>query len=104
MFTLGLKETCGHLCIPELSVFPNKHGPSKPLKDLRRSWARALKDAGLRYFWLYDLRHTLASRLTQAGARDRSPLPLTHRLVSAAWSIAFSSSRTAHGSPASTPT
>jgi integrase len=34
---------------------------------LRRSWANALKDAGLRYFWLYDLRHTLASRLTQAG-------------------------------------
>jgi integrase len=43
------------------------HDPSKPLKDLRRSWANALKDAGLQYFWLYDMRHTLASRLTQAG-------------------------------------
>jgi integrase len=54
---------------PKLSsyVFPNMHDPSKPLKDLRRSWAKALKDAGLQYFWLYDLRHTLASRLTQAG-------------------------------------
>jgi len=54
---------------PEFSsyVFPNVHDPSKPLKDLRRSWANALKDAGLQYFWLYDLRHTLASRLTQAG-------------------------------------
>ncbi len=54
---------------PEFSsyVFPNMHDPSKPLKDLRRSWAKALKDAGLQYFWLYDLRHTLASRLTQAG-------------------------------------
>ena len=54
---------------PEFSsyVFPNMHKPSKPLKDLRRSWAKALKDAGLQYFWLYDLRHTLASRLTQAG-------------------------------------
>jgi integrase len=41
--------------------------PSKPLKDLRRSWAKALKDAGMEYFWLYDLRHTLASRLSQAG-------------------------------------
>jgi integrase len=48
-------------------VFPSMHDPSKPLKDLRRSWAKALKDAGLQYFWLYDLRHTLASRLTQAG-------------------------------------
>jgi integrase len=27
-----------------------------------------LKDAGLQYFWIYDLQHTLASRLTQAGA------------------------------------
>jgi integrase len=54
---------------PEFSsyVFPNMNDPSKPLKDLRRSWAKALKDAGLQYFWLYDLRHTLASRLTQAG-------------------------------------
>ena len=54
---------------PEFSsyVFPNPHDPSKPLKDLRRSWANALEDAGLQYFWLYDLRHTLASRLTQAG-------------------------------------
>jgi len=54
---------------PEFSsyVFPNMYEPSKPLKDLRRSWAKALKDAGLEYFWIYDLRHTLASRLTQAG-------------------------------------
>jgi integrase len=54
---------------PEFSayVFPNMHAPSKPLKDLRRSWAKALRDAGLQYFWLYDLRHTLCSRLTQAG-------------------------------------
>jgi integrase len=54
---------------PEFSsyVFPSMHDPSKPLKDLRRSWAKALEDAGLQYFWLYDLRHTLASRLVQAG-------------------------------------
>jgi len=54
---------------PEFSphVFPSMRDPSRPLKDLRRSWAKALKDAGLQYFWLYDLRHTLASRLTQAG-------------------------------------
>ena len=48
-------------------VFPNMRDPSKPLKDLRRSWAKALKDTGIEYFWLYDLRHTLASSLTQAG-------------------------------------
>ncbi|MGC2182601.1 MAG: tyrosine-type recombinase/integrase [Terriglobales bacterium] len=58
---------------PEFSsyVFPSLHDPSKPLKDLRRSWAKALRDAGLPYFWQYDLRATLATRLTQAGV---SPL------------------------------
>jgi integrase/recombinase XerC len=48
-------------------VFPSLHDPSKPLKDLRGSWARALRDAGLPHFRQYDLRHALASRLTQAG-------------------------------------
>jgi integrase len=54
---------------PEFSfyVFPNMQDPSKPMKDLRRSWAKALKDAGIKFFWCYDLRHSLASRLTQAG-------------------------------------
>jgi integrase len=58
---------------PEFSsyVFPSLHDPSKPLKDLRRSWAKALKDAGLPHFWQYDLRATLATRLTHAGV---SPL------------------------------
>jgi integrase len=58
---------------PEFSpyVFPNMRKPSTPLKDIRRSWAKAVKDAGLHYFWIYDLRHTLSSRLTQAGV---SPL------------------------------
>jgi len=58
---------------PEFSsyVFPNMRKPSTPLKDIRRSWAKAVKEAGLQYFWIYDLRHTLASRLTQAGV---SPL------------------------------
>jgi integrase len=54
---------------PEFSsyVFPNMRTPSKPLSDVRRSWEKALEDAGIEYFWIYDLRHTLASRLTQAG-------------------------------------
>jgi integrase len=53
-------------------VFPNMRTPSKPLKDVRRSWAKAIKDAGLpNGLLLYELRHTLATRLTQAGV---SPL------------------------------
>jgi integrase len=46
-------------------VFPSMRTPSKPLKDVRRSWAKALKDAGLpNGLVLYDLRHTHATRLT----------------------------------------
>ncbi len=52
-------------------IFPNLRRPTQPLKDVRKSWAKALKDAGIPYFWIYDLRHTFASRLTQAGV---SPL------------------------------
>jgi integrase len=71
---------------PELSpyVFPNPCDPSKPLKDIRRSWAGALKEAGLDYFWIYDLRHTLASRLTQAGV---SPLFVAQMIGHAGTSI-----------------
>jgi len=29
-----------------------------------------LKDAGLDYFWIYNLRHTFASRLSAAGVSD----------------------------------
>ena len=57
---------------------------SKPLKDVRRSWAKAVKDAGLQYFWIYDLRHTLASRLTQAGV---SPLFVAQIIGHASTSI-----------------
>ena len=54
---------------PEFSeyVFANPRKPAVPLKDVRTSWKKALTAAGLEYFWIYDLRHTLASRLTQAG-------------------------------------
>ncbi|MCU1307454.1 MAG: xerD 1 [Acidobacteriaceae bacterium] len=58
---------------PEFSqyVFANPQQPETHLRDVRRAWPDALKAAGLEYFWLYDLRHTFASRLTQAGV---SPL------------------------------
>ena len=58
---------------PEFSeyVFANPQLPKTHLRDVRTAWSDALKAAGLEYFWLYDLRHTFASRLTQAGV---SPL------------------------------
>jgi integrase len=51
-------------------VFPNMRTPTCPLKDVRRSWAKALADAGFTYFWLYNLRHSFASRLSAAGVSD----------------------------------
>ncbi len=58
---------------PEFSeyVFANPQQPKTHLRDVRRAWPKALEAAGLEYFWVYDLRHTFASRLTQAGV---SPL------------------------------
>jgi integrase len=40
------------------------------MKDIRHSWAKALEDAGLEYFWIYNLRHTFASRMSAAGVSD----------------------------------
>jgi integrase len=57
---------------PEFSpfVFPNMWAPSRPRNDIRHAWAKALKEAGLDYFWIYNLRHTFASRLSAAGVSD----------------------------------
>jgi integrase len=57
---------------PQISpyVFPNLRTPERPLKDVRRAWAKALRLAGIEYFWIYNLRHTFASRLSAAGVSD----------------------------------
>ena len=54
--------------------------PQTHLKDVRRAWPKALKAAGLEFFWLYDLRHTFASRLTEAGV---SPIFVAQIMVHA---------------------
>lgn len=57
---------------PEFSqyVFPNMWDPERHLTQIRASWAKALELAGIPYFWLYNLRHTFASRLSAAGVAD----------------------------------
>jgi integrase len=54
---------------PEFSqyVFANPQQPQTHLRSARSSWPSTLKAVGMPYFWLYDLRHTFASRLTEAG-------------------------------------
>jgi integrase len=44
--------------------------PERPLKQIRGSWAKALKLAKVNHFWIYNLRHTFASRLSAAGLPD----------------------------------
>ena len=48
-------------------LFPSKRDPRKPM-ELRSSWERALKDAGIEDFHFHDLRHTTASYLAMNGA------------------------------------
>jgi integrase len=57
------------LFVPNFSeyVFPKPGHPETHLRDVRVAWANALSTAGLEHFWIYDLRHTFASRVTQAG-------------------------------------
>jgi integrase len=61
-----------HRVGPEFSphVFPNMSKPERHLTQIRRSWVKALKAAGIPYFWLYHLRHTFCSRLSAAGVSD----------------------------------
>lgn len=51
-------------------VFPNMRSPGQHLTQIRRSWGKALHLAGIPYFWLYNLRHTFASRLSAAGVTN----------------------------------
>jgi integrase len=57
---------------PEFSqfVFPKVRTPTEPLKDVRHSWEKTLKVAGIPRFVLYNLRHSYASRLSAAGVSD----------------------------------
>jgi integrase len=48
-------------------VFPNPQRPETHLVDVRVAWTKAVQDAGIERFWIYDLRHTFASRITAAG-------------------------------------
>jgi integrase len=48
-------------------VFASPQHPDRALNNVRKAWSQALNAAGLPFFWIYDLRHTFASRLTDAG-------------------------------------
>jgi integrase len=51
-------------------VFFNPQNPSMPLKSVKKSWATALRLAGVPHFPIYNCRHTFATRLLAAGVSD----------------------------------
>jgi integrase len=48
-------------------VFPSPFVPGQHLKEVGRTWDRAVKEAGVRRLRLYDLRHSVGSVLANAG-------------------------------------
>jgi integrase len=48
-------------------VFAKPGHPEVHLRDVRAEWKNAVRAAGLEHFWIHDLRHSFASRVTQAG-------------------------------------
>jgi integrase len=52
-------------------LFPTTKRSSKPyIGSLKKIWASTLKRAQVRYFSLYELRHTFATRLSAGGVAD----------------------------------
>ena len=49
----------------------------KPLKDIKLAWKTAKKKAGIENFRFHDLRHTVATRLVNAGV----PLPTVKKVM-----------------------
>jgi integrase len=51
-------------------LFPSAENPNVPQKSFKTAWRLTLRRAGVRYFRLYDLRSTYATRLSAGGVAD----------------------------------
>jgi integrase len=71
---------------PEYSeyVFFNDRNPSAHLLKLPKTWKAALKKANIGYFPIYNLRHTFATRMQEAGT---SPVTLSQMMGHASTGI-----------------
>ncbi|MBM4354522.1 MAG: hypothetical protein FJ109_12160 [Deltaproteobacteria bacterium] len=56
----------------EKALFYTAVGKTRPLRDFRTAWERALRLAGIQDFRFHDLRHTAASQLAMAGVNMRT--------------------------------
>lgn len=59
-----------HLAGPSEFLFPSDLNATGHQKSLRTVWRLTLKRAGVRYFRIYDLRSTYATRLSAGGVAD----------------------------------
>ncbi len=48
-------------------VFPDQDGDMIKADKLKKAFRKAVKESGIAHFRFHDLRHTFATRLTQAG-------------------------------------
>lgn len=51
-------------------LFPSSRRPTEYQRNFKRVWQKTLQRAGVRYFRLYDLRSTYATRLSDGGVAD----------------------------------
>lgn len=51
-------------------LFPSSRNPTEHQAAFKKTWERTLRRAGVRYFRLYDLRSTYATRLSAGGVAD----------------------------------
>jgi integrase len=67
-------------------VFPSPRSHGKPIRSVKRAWRTALKNAGVPYFPIYNLRHVFCTRLSwvapdavvQRAMRHSSPETKRH--------------------------
>jgi integrase len=81
-----LKEWKKEQSSESLFVFPSPRSPGKPIRSVKRAWRTALKNAGVPYFPIYNLRHVFCTRLSwvapdavvQRAMRHSSPETKRH--------------------------
>ena len=60
-------------------LFPSDKNPSGHHRNLKTTWRKTLKRAGVPYFRIYDLRSTYATRLSAGGVADEWVTQLLRR-------------------------
>src|SRR3979409_1710622 len=58
------------LFLPSLFLFPSEENPDGYQKTFKTVWHATLRRAGVRYFRIYDLRSTYATRLSAGSVAD----------------------------------